>query len=141
MASRRLEMRGRPLVSGRAAGMALVLDRGLSFAMAVDVETGHIIDVHSGHTGESLVGRVLVMPGGRGSSSASTSLAEAVRLGTAPAAMVLGEVDEILLIGAIVARRLYGRTCPIVVLGATDREQIATEDRVMIAKDGTVTLL
>ena len=140
MASEQMELRGRPLVSGTAAGAALVLEQGLSFAMAVDVETGRIIDVHSGHAGESLVGRVLVMPTGRGSSSASTSLAEALRLGTGPAAMVLGEVDEILAVGAIVARRLYGRTCPIVVLGAAEREQISTEDRVAIAEDGVVTL-
>ena len=139
MASRRLELRGRPLVSGTAAGAALVLHQGLSFAMAVDVETGHIIDVHAGQAGESLIGRVLVMPSGRGSSSASTSLAEAIRLGTAPAAMVLGEVDEILAVGAIVARRLYGRTCPIIVLGATERAQIVTKDRITIAEDGVVT--
>ena len=45
-------------------------------------------------------------------------LAEAIRAGTAPAAIVLGEADPILLLGAIVARELYGKTTPVVV--ATD---------------------
>ena len=58
------------------------------------------------------------MPCGRGSSSSSTVLAEAIRLGTAPAAIVLSEPDPILVIGALVAQRLYARTCPIVVVSA-----------------------
>ena len=46
------------------------------------------------------------MPSGRGSSSSSSVLAEAIRAGTAPAAIVLGEADPILALGAIVAREL-----------------------------------
>jgi hypothetical protein len=112
---RRVVLRGRPVVAGAAAGTALVLRDGLSLAMAVDVATGRIVDAHSAHAGESIAGRVLVMPTGRGSSNASTALAESIRLGTAPAALVLDDADEILIAGALVARVLYGRTCPIVV--------------------------
>jgi uncharacterized protein len=54
------------------------------------------------------------MPSGRGSSSSSSVLAEAIRAGTAPIAIVLFEPDPILALGAIVARELYGRTIPIV---------------------------
>ena len=131
---------GRTLVAGEAAGVALVLDEGLSFAMAFDVSSGRITDVHSEGQGSRVAGRVLVMDSGRGSSSASTALAEAIRLGTAPAAIVLGEVDEILAVGAMVARTLYGRTCPIVVLETAERERIDTGDLLSIASDGTVTL-
>jgi hypothetical protein len=56
------------------------------------------------------------MPTGRGSSSSSTVLAEAIRLGTAPAAIVLAEADDIVLLGAIVAKELYGKTCPVLVV-------------------------
>jgi predicted aconitase with swiveling domain len=42
-------------------------------------------------------------------------LAEAIRAGTAPVAIVLSEPDPILALGAIVARELYGRAIPIVV--------------------------
>jgi predicted aconitase with swiveling domain len=131
---------GRVLIAGVATGIALVLDENLSFAMAFDVSSGRITDVHSEGQGVVMAGRVLVMDSGRGSSSASTALAEAIRLGTAPAAIVLGEVDEILVVGAMVAHRLYGRTCPIVLLETAARERIATGDRVSIAPDGVVTL-
>jgi predicted aconitase with swiveling domain len=42
-------------------------------------------------------------------------LAEAIRAGTAPAAIVLLEADPIVALGAIVARELYGVSVPVVV--------------------------
>ena len=132
--------RGRALVAGAASGQALVLDHGLSFAMAVDVESGVISDVHSPATGARLTGRVLVMPSGRGSSSASTSFAEALRLGTGPVGIILREVDQILVIGAIVARSLYGVTCPIVVAESDDYAAIEANARVEIRSDGSFRL-
>jgi predicted aconitase with swiveling domain len=132
------ELRGRPIVPGEAQGIALVLEDGLSFAMAFDPVSGEIRDVHSGSAGLSVVGRVLVMPSGRGSSSASTSLAEALRLGTAPVAIVLSEIDEILAVGSIVGKRLYGRSCPIVILSHTERARIQTGAVLTIAADGTI---
>jgi hypothetical protein len=138
MASEHRAIQGRPIVAGEAAGTALVLAEGLSFAMAFAVSTGRVTDVHAGHAGQSVTGRVLVMPTGRGSSSASTALAEAVRLGTAPAAIVLREVDEILAVGALVARRLYGRTCPILVTDEADHRSIATGEMLVIGLDGTL---
>jgi predicted aconitase with swiveling domain len=129
---------GRPMVAGTAVGRALVLDHGLSFAMALDVSSGRITDVHSPYAGRCVSGRVLVMPSGRGSSSASTALAETIRLGTAPAAMVLAGMDEILAVGAVVARVLYGRTCPMVVVAAQDMATIRTGDGVEIRSDGSV---
>jgi uncharacterized protein len=61
---------------------------------------------------------VLVMPRARGSSSSSSVLAEAIRLRTAPAAIVLGAQDPILPVGAIVADLLYEIAIPIVVVDA-----------------------
>jgi uncharacterized protein len=105
----------RTLVAGHASGPALVLDEPLSFWGGVDPATGEIVDVHHPQRDENVAGRVLVMPSGRGSSSSSSVLAEAIRAGTAPIAIVLGEPDPILALGAIVARELYGRTIPVVV--------------------------
>ena len=65
------------------------------------------------------------MPSGRGSSSSSYVLAEAIRAGTAPAAIVLREPDGILALGAIVARELYGARVPVVVLDADGYDAIA----------------
>lgn len=95
---------------------ALVLDEPLSLWGGVDPATGEIIDVHHPQHGAIVSGRVLVMPAGRGSSSSASVLAEAVRAGTAPAAIVLGEPDLILSIGSAVAEELYGVRVPVVVL-------------------------
>lgn len=107
----------RTLVPGTARGAALVLDEPLSFWGGIDPATGDVIDVRHPQRGENVAGRVLVMPSGRGSSSSSSVLAESVRAGTAPAAIVLADPDPILALGAIVARELYGRTMPVVLAG------------------------
>lgn len=105
----------RALVAGAAHGLVLVLDEPLGFWGGVDPATGEIVDVHHPQAGANVAGRVLVAPGGRGSSSSSSVFAEAVRAGTAPAAVVLREADPILALGAIVARELYGHAVPVVV--------------------------
>ena len=97
---------------------AVVLDEGLSLWGGMDPATGDLIDVHHPQRGANLAGRVLVMPNGRGSSSSASVLAEAVRAGTAPAAIVLGEPDLILAIGSAVAEELYGVRVPVLVVSA-----------------------
>lgn len=105
----------RALVPGRASGELVVLDQSLSFWGGFEPATGRIVDRHHPQSGESLVGKVVYMPHGRGSSSSSSVLAEALRIGTAPAGLVLGEPDSILVIGSLVARFLYDVECPIYV--------------------------
>jgi hypothetical protein len=104
----------RVLVGGAASGEILHLDQPLSLWGGLDPSTGVIIDRSHPQAGQSITGRIVVMPHGRGSSSSSSVLAEALRLGTAPAGFVLGEPDTILVIGALVANRLYSTMCPIV---------------------------
>jgi len=127
---------GRSIVPGQARGPALVVDTGLSFAMGFDVERGRITDVHSPFAGQRLHGRILVMPLGRGSSSASTAFAETLRLGTGPAGIILREVDEILAIGGLVARTLYAAECPILIAAAVDYARIGADAIVHIRADG-----
>ena len=107
----------------------------LSFWGGIDVETGNIIDHSHPDRGENVTGKILVMPGGRGSSSASAVLAETIRRGTAPSAVVLSVPDPILTVGAIVAQSLYGLHCPIVVCSI---EGFATGDKLRV--DATDTL-
>ena len=116
MPARPVSLATRPLVPGAASGSVLALDEPLSFWGGLDPETGCIIDRLHPQLGACASGRVVVMPGGRGSSSSSTIVAEAVRLNTAPAAIVLREPDHILVVGSLVARELYGRVVPIFVL-------------------------
>lgn len=122
------------LVAGEARGPILAI-APLSFWGGYDPEAGHIIDRSHPALGAALAGRILVMPSGRGSSSSSTVLAEAIRLGTAPAGIVLCEPDPILVIGALVAQRLYARTCPIVMLTEADHIRLARASNADISRD------
>ena len=132
---RGLELEGRALVAGEVAGPALVLEAPLSLWGGMDPHTGRLCDHHHPQLGATVTGHVLVMPSGRGSSSSSSVLAEAIRLGTAPLAILLAEPDEILVLGALVAGYLYARTCPIVVLPGDHADAIATGDRVEVHGD------
>jgi predicted aconitase with swiveling domain len=108
-------MEGRVLVRGSASGTALVLDEPLSLWGGLDPSTGEIVEAGHPRHGSVVTDRILVMPSGRGSSSSATILAEAIRLGTGPAGIVLEEVDQIIAIGALVAAELYGTAVPVVV--------------------------
>jgi predicted aconitase with swiveling domain len=109
-------LRGRALHPGTATGELVVLDEPLSFWGGMDPADGRVIDARHPQAGVVLAGRVLAMPSGRGSSSSSSVLAEAIRAGTAPLAILLGEPDGIVVLGAAVAAELYGIQVPVVVL-------------------------
>lgn len=119
-------------MAGSAEAPARVLGEPVSFWGGIDPHTGEIVDVHHGQHGASVAGTVLVMPLGRGSSSASSVIAEMVRLGTAPAAFVLREPDEIVALGCLVAEELYGRVTPIVVAPDEVTASIVDDDHVVV---------
>ncbi|MGH8952182.1 MAG: aconitase X swivel domain-containing protein [Acidimicrobiia bacterium] len=104
----------RVLVEGTAAGRFLRLTEPLSLWGGFEPETGLIVDPHHPQVGQSMTRAIVAMPHGRGSSSSSSVLAEALRLGTGPAGFILESPDSILVIGSLVANRLYGTVCPIV---------------------------
>ena len=104
------------LVEGYGRGQALVLDEPLSLWGGLDPQTGKIIDERHPSFGKDVTDKVMLLPFGRGSSSASSILLESVRVGTAPAAIITAEPDSILALGAIVSLTLYNRAPPVVVL-------------------------
>src|SRR5881397_1492591 len=114
---------GVALVYGRATGRALVLDEPLSFWGGLDAGTGTIIDTHHPQVGQSIVGCILVLPSGRGSSSSSSVLAEAIRNAAGPAGIVLGMIDPIIALGCHVAHELYRASTPVVVLEAAGYQE------------------
>jgi hypothetical protein len=126
----------RALVRGRGSGPVLALDEPLSLWGGVDRETGRISDPHHPQLGATISGTILAMPSGRGSSSASSVLAEMIRMGTAPDGMVLSRTDPIIVLGALVATELYGRSMPVVVVDAGDFELLSVCGRAAIDADG-----
>ena len=113
------------LVPGAASGTVLKLDEPLSFWGGLDPATGAIIDRFHPQRGASIAGRILMTPGGRGSSSGSATLAEALRVGAGPAAILMLERDPIIVVGAMVAAELYGLACPVALADGRDWEALA----------------
>lgn len=128
----------RVLVDGRAEGEVLLLAGALSLWGGLDAATGEVIDPRHPQRGAVLSGRVVALPAGRGSSSASSVLLEAVRLGTAPAALLTLEPDPILALGALVAKELYSRWPVVAVLGAEAWGALATGQRATISAGGEI---
>jgi predicted aconitase with swiveling domain len=133
-------VRARTLHAGAARGRALVLVEPLSLWGGLDPASGEVIDPHHPQRGTSVAGRVLVLPAARGSSSSSSVLAEAARAGVAPAAILLGEPDLILAVGAAVAQELYGAVIPVAVLAPEALAAILDGAEVGIGADGTLTV-
>ncbi|MBT8213151.1 MAG: DUF126 domain-containing protein [Acidimicrobiales bacterium] len=110
------EILGEPIVPGTASGSLVKLDAPLSFWGGFDPSTGLIIDKAHPQVGVSLAGRVVAMPGSRGSSGTPGVLGESIRLGTGPIAMILTKPDINLAAGSLAATALYEATCPIVLV-------------------------
>lgn len=101
------------LLTGPATSApALALTAPISFWGGVDPKSGAIADARHPEFGQSVSGRVLLVPATIGSSSAAAVLLELVHAKLAPAAIVLHEPDAILLLGLIVAREM-GYATPI----------------------------
>ena len=123
------------LVPGAASGPVLRLDEPLSFWGGLDPATGTIIDRWHPQGGASVAGRILMMPAGRGSSSGSATLAEALRLAKGPAAILMLERDAIVIVGAMVAAELYGLACPVALAGRRDWEALGAAARLAVQAD------
>jgi len=129
---------GRPIVAGEVEGDALVTHDAFSFWGGFDFRTGRIIDQRHPLVGVRASGCILAVPFSKGSSTTTAVLLEAVRAGTAPAAIVTTGVDTFFALAAIVADTMYGRTFPVIALSAPDFATLRTGVRLRIDRDGTI---
>ena len=116
------------LLPGETSGLVARVSAPLSLWGGFSLEDGTVCDVNHPDVGLRIAGRVLVMPGGRGSSSSSSVLLESARLGIHPRALVLAERDPILVVGALVAAELYGVSIPVIHLVPGDLARASTGD-------------
>ena len=115
---------------------ALVLAEPLSFWGGFDPVSGRIIDVRHPDHGAQIAGRVLVLERTIGSSGAPAVIAEAIRQGTGPAAIVLGEPSLAVAIETLTPEVLYGVTSPFAVVDKGTLSAIETGDVVSVSRDG-----
>ena len=131
-------MRGEAVVKGQACGVALVSSEPLSFWGGYDYHTGEITDRRHPLSGEVAAGRVLALPFTRGSSTTTAILLEAVRSGTAPAAILTTGVEAFFALASIVANEMYARPVPIVALSPEDFARLRSGDEIEVMEDGRV---
>jgi predicted aconitase with swiveling domain/8-oxo-dGTP pyrophosphatase MutT (NUDIX family) len=93
-------LKGRGISPGKAEGTALVLEQAFSFLGGVDPSTG-ILTIDG--PDESISGRILVFPMGRGSTVGSYVLLDMKRGGNAPFAIINTLAEPIVATGAVMA--------------------------------------
>ena len=123
-------LHGRVIRSGEARGEAIVSPEPIGFLGGVDPESGRVSEKGHPLESQSLAGRILVFPRGKGSTVGSFVIYRLARQGVAPAGMVLAECEPIIALGAIMADR------PTV--DQVDVGQIRTGDRVTIRADEVI---
>ena len=102
MTTGRRSLRGRRIARGRASGEVLRSLVPISFFGGVDADTGVVTEPGHPLEGRSVAGRVLVFPGGKGSTVGSYTLYRLARRGVAPVAIVNRECETIVAVGAII---------------------------------------
>jgi len=94
---------GRVIRAGRAEGRALVSPAPIGFLGGVDPDSGVVVEPNHPLHGQSVAGRVLVFPTGKGSTVGSYTILRLARNQVAPAAMINAESEAIVAVGAIIA--------------------------------------
>ncbi len=132
---------GRVIIPGKAQGIALVSREPLSFWGGYDWKTGEIIDRRHALSGCLATGKVLAVPFTRGSSTTTAVLLEAIRAGTAPAAIITTDTDFFFALASVVAEELYGLPLPLVALAEEHFAQLNTGDEIQINERGLVVVV
>lgn len=117
-------LRGRPIVSGNASGVALVSTKPLSFLGGIDPKTGVIIERNNELFGKTIKDSILFFPHGHGSTVGSFILYALAKNGLAPKAIVNTLADPVVVVGAVIAN--------IPMIDRVDISQVKTGDLVEV---------
>jgi predicted aconitase with swiveling domain len=121
-----------------ARGEVLVTLEPISFWGGVDPASGRIIDPRHELFGQTVCGKVLAFPYGKGSSTTSLIILELLQVGKAPAAIINVHTEPILATGPVVSRIFFGRNLPMITLAETDFKLLRTGQQVSVNADNGV---
>ena len=111
---------------GVAKGEVLRTSQPISFWGGVDPVNGLINDPRHELYNQSVAGKVLVFPFGKGSSTSSLIILELARVNKSPAAIVNIRTEPILATGPIVCKHFYGKKIPIICLDESSFQMLQT---------------
>jgi predicted aconitase with swiveling domain len=131
-----ISLQGKIIAGGEARGTALVSREPLSFWGGYDWKTGEIIDRRHALSGSIAKDKILAIPFTRGSSTTTAVLLEAIRAGTAPAAIITTDTDFFFALACVVADELYSVSLPLVALEEKDFAKLRTDDEIQVASNG-----
>ena len=118
------QLEGRIIYKGKAQGEALVTSQPISFYGGVDPATGVVIEKGHELQGQSVKGKILVFPTGKGSTVGSYTLYRMKKNGTAPAGMINSECETVVAVGVIISE--------IPCVDKIDISKIRTGDKIQI---------
>ena len=126
------------IFDGECRAETLVLDEPLSFWGGLDPQTGRIIDERHPQHGATVTGRILMLPGTRGSTSSPGALCESLRLGTGPAGILLPAPNVTILTAVTVAAELYQRSIPVLIVEQSEWDKLSLSKEIQITLKGTL---
>ncbi|MGD8545633.1 MAG: DUF126 domain-containing protein [Candidatus Bathyarchaeota archaeon] len=126
-----MKLRGRKIYKGIAEGEAIVTKDAISFYGGVDPETGEVVEVGHELEGQSIAGKIMIFPTGKGSTVGSYTLFRMKKNNMAPAAIVNKNIDTIIAVGCIISE--------IPCVDKIDVNEIMTGQKVVVnGSEGTV---
>jgi predicted aconitase with swiveling domain len=98
-----MRLKGRVIARGTASGEILLSSEPISFLGGVDAKSGEVVEKGHPLFGKSIAGKVLVFPRGKGSTVGTYTIYQLKKNGVAPAAIINGEAEIIVAVGAIIS--------------------------------------
>jgi len=120
-------MKGRIISPGRIEAEAIVSTEPIGFYGGIDIKTGVVIEKGHPLEGETITGKILVFPCGKGSTVGSYVIYGLHKNDVGPAGIINSETETIVATGVILA----GIPC----VDKVDINQIKTGDKVLLDAD------
>lgn len=129
-----MKLKGRKIYEGIVSGKAIVTKEGISFYGGIDPDSGKVVEVGHELEGQTITGKILVFPTGKGSTVGSYTMYRMKKNKTAPLAIINKNIDTIVAVGCIISE------IPCVDLIEIDK--IKSDDQLIVnGIEGTVEIL
>jgi hypothetical protein len=97
-----IKIRAKTVVPGIAQGKAIVSHTPISFTGGVDPDTGIVREPGHELEGQSIAGKILVFPMGKGSTTGSWQFYAAYKRGNAPAGIINVRAEGVVTVSAVI---------------------------------------
>jgi len=129
-----IEIKGSGVGKGLVKGEALVTEEPISFNNGVDPTTGLVIEVGHALKGQSVSGKILVFPVGKGSTGGSYVLYDLADRGLAPAAIINSRGDTVIVTGCVMGKIPLVHKCdkdPVASIATGDTVEVEPESGIV----------